>query len=288
MAGFLYWWPGRETGVSRAHAGEAGLAYAFDAELACSLGFGGPDGGKGAVFAQGSTPPKIDLPHQTWRKIPKSPIDAWVGYDNDAKPGPDDLLRAQALPGHDVELLDGRKWHVPVARAVSDAGGQITYRCALPQTLDCNDDGELVVGSVVDRHAPLWTLALTWFDVWSAAIGGAPDVPGEDAKIEYDRTVGEVIADAEVALAANYRVSRAECMALGIFDVEAVTARAVLDALIDMPAMVAFASAAQKKTAESALGISCTDGGPAVDTSATDRPAPTCGRSRSGSATNRL
>ena len=121
MASFLYWWPGRDVMVSRSHAGEAGLAYAFDQEIACTLGYSGPDGGKGAVFAQGADP-RIDLDNQTWRKIPKSPVDAWVGHDNRAKPGPDDLLRAQQIDGHLVKLLDGSQWLIPVARPPAGGG----------------------------------------------------------------------------------------------------------------------------------------------------------------------
>jgi hypothetical protein len=42
----------------------------------------------------------------------------WLGYDKEARPGPDDLQRAEIVCGYTVNLSDGGKWEIPTAPAL--------------------------------------------------------------------------------------------------------------------------------------------------------------------------
>ncbi len=211
MAGFLYWWPDHTGDVTLARAKTAGLAYAFDAPPKWSAGYTGPDDRRGVVFGQ-DVDTKIDRASQTWRKIPKSPVDAWVGYENDAKPGPEDLIREQQIDGHVVKLLDGREWLIPVARAAADGGDPMTAilrgSCRLPRRVEQSDDGDLIAGPVFAEYDDLWALAERWFDVWlSAAVAAHGREPTEDGGVvsTVDMGVGELVDGAVRALSVNGR-----------------------------------------------------------------------------------
>ncbi len=264
MASFLYWWPERDVGVSRSHAGAAGLAYAFDREIECTTGYSGPDGNKGAVFGQRDDT-KIDLPNQTWRKIPKSPVNAWVGFDNDARPGPGDLLRDKGLPGHFTGLLDGNEWLIPVARGVVEDGDGLGWYVALPCDSALDDDGNWTDGDVTARYAGLWQLACDWFQHQCNA--GKKGTKKISVQTDFKETRGH----AATVLAVNYRIGAVEAAMLNVFDSSQAASRIVLNTLIDVPTIEQFA---EKKTGGDRGGSRSSDG-PADSIEATAPALPT-------------
>ena len=130
MAAFLYYIPHGSTGIKFEELQMLGLGYAFGKELNRRDIKGGPDRGDGVLFSDGERMPSELLGYfgdrQTWRKIAGLSKDAWVGFYDDQRPAPEDLLRPDPLPGHAIELMDGRKWQIPMAVEATDRDGGST------------------------------------------------------------------------------------------------------------------------------------------------------------------
>ncbi len=233
MPGFIYYIPDLTTGVKVPDLRKAGLGYAFEpwdgarcvaAGVQCgpgegsggaSGGGGDSGGGKGVVAAD----PRYTDPsllgyypdQQQWVKVPGT--QAYVGWRQGQKSTPADLARPTQLNGHEVRLGDGHRWRVPVARALIEQDGDMRYSVALPTSTGLDEQGNWAPGQVVERYKPLWELACQWWDGITGAVGdqGDSDVA---ASFNFDG-----INDAALrALAANYRIGKAEVAALGVFD----------------------------------------------------------------------
>lgn len=224
MSGFLYYLPGKET-PKLDDARAVGLAYAFEGEFKFRGCHSGPDGTIGAVCAVTTEGLGYYPDRQTWRQIPGSPV--WLGYVKDAPPPPEDLARTEQLSGHRVKLGDGKAWLCPVARGVADNGDWVGHYLALPAKVTLSDSGEWTIGEVEERYRELWSLALSFWDVFSGS------VKGDDSPVSFD-FAGSLDA-AVTCLQANYRIGRTEAAALGLFDHQAVKAGLVLQALVDWP-----------------------------------------------------
>ena len=261
MAGLLYYVPGHTGQMMSGDACKLGLAHAFghlkDEGLLCRGVYNkGPDekdGGSGAgtVVAEPTFAGKVGVfsDRQTWRKVPGS--DAYVGYYTDDPPKPADVARSQMLPGHRVELGDGQKWTVPIARGIAEHGDNMMIGCTLPTAMAIDDDGNWQEGAVVPKYAALWKLAEQWWDTVvtaSAAVEGA-DVSDAGLIVE----LADQNDAALLVLSANYRLGKAEVVLLGLFTSD--TYGELLGALIDMPTMLAW----QKKTTAIA-GSNSSDG----------------------------
>jgi len=262
MAGFLYYLPeGQPAGVFL----ERRKAVFGDLQVA-RRGCVGPDGSKGALLipaVKHPPQPRYLANEQTWREIPAKP-DApswWIGYETSRRPGPDDLVRRNALfSGHPVTLEDGREWRAPVARFLNGA-------TALPQSLGLNDAGELAPVPL-NGHNALWERAVGFWDRFMAAIE-------QTAAGEEPLPVQEDWRTAVVALQQNYHIGVEEVGVLRILGTE--SAVRVLQALIDLPSLETIIEE-QKKTEDGAAASSNTDSGATASDRHTARPAPTSKR----------
>lgn len=202
---------------------------------------GGPGGTGGVVIAadppgRGASP---SYQPEGWRWIPArsdrqtgTEPPYWLGVSTTAPPTPAELVRPWIVPGEGIELGDGNVWTVPQARLASRNGILMT---GLPLAHGLSDDGEEIT-TIAAEYARLWDLA---GEVWATCIcvvlaqvreqgvEGLPDEPppAEPMTPEREREI------ATAALAANYRVGRAEVLALGLLETR--TTGAILRALVD-------------------------------------------------------
>lgn len=228
MSEFLYYLPGKDRNTGLVAIRAAGLGYAFDRQPTVGRVENFPPGGgpPGVVLADGDAVQVVAVQpdRQRWRKAPGA--EHWVGMFTDAEPpGPGDLVRASPLPGHAVELADGKEWIVPTARAWSETEGGHGWSRALPGMVDLDDDGKWTVGDVEPRYAGLWQIAEQWYDTIAA--------PTETEDGDFLIDFGDVQAAAVTALQANYRIGPAGVVLLKLFTTQ--TAYQVLNALIDWP-----------------------------------------------------
>jgi hypothetical protein len=169
---------------------------------------------------------------QTWVKIPANDHGVWVGFYNNDRPSPKELIRTRNLiPGHMTLLADQQKWLVPIARGASDNDGQIVWYNALPTTSILDDKGEWLAGDVCKEHEYLWQLAMNWDDSVRNAVVDDDDQESETKKIIYN--FNELHHSTVKVLQTNYRVSGIECALLGLLTEQVCVE--VMNALIDWP-----------------------------------------------------
>lgn len=262
MAGFIYYLPHSldlkpEAWQERRRAVIGGLPCA---RRGCS----GPDDATGLLLVpQVAAPPRCryDPPSQTWRKAPGG---WWLGWQTDTPPGPDDVIRADAVRiNHPVELADGNEWLVPVARLVSGDTG-------LPQVLDLTEDGTLQ--PIPDeRYRPILDAAE---QLWSRIMDALGQVSDEDADEDGGIEI-DVQADRRLAVDAltiNYHLGVEEIGLLRLLGTE--SANEVIGALVDAPGMRRCLHAmAQKKSETDASSNG--DSGARETPAATSPPTPT-------------
>jgi len=242
MAGFLYFIPDREAGLSADGLRAAGLGYALDGAVHQQhLLSGGPNGRGGIVLADAEhcDPARVRYvaEDQEWIESGTN----WIGRWKDDKIGPDDLARVKTVPGHYVELADGNPWLCPAARLHAIEAGAVRWRHVLPRGVVRGPDKKWQAGAVVPRYRRLWEIGLAWWDVRMAAL--PPDAKvGDTITFDFDGSNESAVE----CLAANYRIGPEEVSLLGIFDSD--SARSILDALIDLPTVIALTNELQKKT----------------------------------------
>jgi hypothetical protein len=256
MSGFLYFIPDHITRVEQLR--EWGLGYLFEAG---GRGFY-PCQGRGVGGVQGTVigderlmdAPRITCreTEQTWRKVPKQSHgatkprshegDVHVGMWNDARPGPEDLVRTDALAGHNVRLCDGNEWIIPVARGASETDGELRYAARLPRRIDLDDEGRWVSGKIVDRYRELWDVACAFWDAFTGA-----GIVRQEGGVAVHMDFEEMMQGAVTAIAVNYRIGALETAMLGLFD--EVNLGEILRAVIDWPVIERFV---QKKSSEPA------------------------------------
>jgi len=275
MPAFFYYLPGSDVSPRRIAA--LGLGYALGGSFARRDVHGGPDGGDGVLLADAARLAGDELGYypakQKWRIAaagsprtgPQSPDCAYfIGlYANHPAPGPADLLRPDALQGHELTLLDGNRWLVPIARGYAEEDGDLRWYKNLPQVLDLDDDGHWTRGAILPRYAALWDLACRWEQARMNNRGREP-ADGPDAVIRFQ--FADIIDAAVTALAANYAIGRLEAALAGLLSEEA--AVEVLDALIDLPTRLAWC---KKKLAAESTGEDSSVS-PADSTAAIDPP----------------
>lgn len=167
----------------------------------------------------------FDLAHEPDRQrwVRSGTDGLWIGVDLLDKLCPNDVVRAEIVPGHTVTLGDGQAWEIPVARFAHGGTG-------LPRRRVLTDGG-----------GRAWEVEEAYRDLCGFAEQAWRARAGDDVAItqdELDRYCGQ-------AMGVNYRLGEEEAIALGLFTDRA--QRGILDALLDWPTVLAIA-AAQKKT----------------------------------------
>lgn len=157
----------------------------------------GPDGQDGVLLyprSIGSELPRIryDEDKQTWIRFKNF----YIGWLNDEKPGPDDILRRESCLGYPGQDVYGREWSIPVVASNDER------RVTLPQRYGYDADGNFVMKRR-PQDLPLYELA-----------GRIADVM--DVSAEKDMKEHEVAAAAIAFLSVNYRVSPAEIYAFDV------------------------------------------------------------------------
>lgn len=243
MGFFLYYVPGAPAlptgeGVYASLLDKLGLATTLSGTTCESVKVeqNGPDGGPGVVFVphvavspcEGTHRCGVYADAQTWIPGPKDDagdgkgsVRYWIGYFNDAVPGPDDLSRGCTLYSREREMGDGRMWRVPVAetlplRRMLDAEGE---DIAVPRAEHrafhalANEFLEMVLPHSADMtEMPEWEIERYWalaagglgllyrVDVFECKVLGLLEVGGDSSLINVCLdTIGYslVVADME-------------------------------------------------------------------------------------------
>lgn len=234
MPGLLYFLADRDRTITPDDLRRIGLGHAFDRRVAGNNATGALGGRNGVVLAD---PTRVEShrigyypDRQQWFQMPMPDVNAWVGRYTDAPVKPEDLARAEQLDGHWVTLGDEQRWLAPVARAQTEHDGELRWHNALPAATTIDAEGHWVEAGVLPRYAPLWPIATAFWDQWMGAKedGGGP---ADTATVSFDFAGANDAALA--ALAANYRLGKAEVALLGLFNDQ--TVLGILLALVDGP-----------------------------------------------------
>jgi len=223
MAGFMYFAADRQKAtVDLEDAEKWGLSYAFNSTPESRQVMNGPSGTHGVVFTdhlrQGGRTAGYYPDQQTWREMPE--VDGrpalWFGYWNDAKPGPDDLMRPSPL-AHDfsIKLADGNLWKVPRIRCYDNDSQR--WECAMPSRMDFDKHGNLFAASPLEQHLGLWEMT---HGVATLICLGEQTVP--------PITDRDVQRAAVAILQANYCVDIPELVLLGALSTGAMFAQVVM------------------------------------------------------------
>lgn len=227
MPGFLYFLPkARQIDINQGGLSRWGLSYLVDdlggdsssnvhLHARGCVGIGGVEGmvvGSSAnwqVEQVKLTPDAIE-----WVKFPKSfvadgnLVPSLGRMKSEPLPGPQDLARAEQIPGKYLTLVDGRKWLIPNARVITEFGSSI---CNLKSTFDLDDEtGDWVRGQVLPQFRKIWDHGNNYMDARQDAMLAAQ--PGEEISWNIPNWQ-ELVTD---AIQANYRVSSRELATLGV------------------------------------------------------------------------
>ena len=227
MAGLMYFVEGHQATLTQDQIDQYGLRHAFDrgripyhAEIAGET----PSGRPGSLITNerklAPYVPAYAPAEQRWKQMSER---AWVGLWKAAVPGPEDLARAELLPGYPMVFEDGKAWRVPVV-FVPDSSG--VPESILPRYLDVDAQGNPTRGETLDKYAWMVETARPFFDAWLAswtpAVDGAFErkrAGDEDAlnDISYMVRLDSMAIDAAKILGANYRVSLPEVALLRLW-----------------------------------------------------------------------
>jgi len=176
---------------------------------------------------------------QTWKCA--SGGSHFIGMWNDARPGPEDLVRARLLDGYWVTMGDGRRWAIPVARAYGGDGQG--PRNVLPCSRQLSDDGKWEPGEVLPAYRNLWRHVERYVDIFRRMKAGDDTAIEEAGDFQQE---SDMIA---CALAANYRVGPVEVSLLGLVD--SMVVAPVVEVLIDKLSLDELSKKVQASGAES-------------------------------------
>jgi hypothetical protein len=243
MAGFLYYVPtAQTTAQARTGLADAGVDADLFEGLAGNHSAKGPDGAGGFILGPAPGPNVVNLDSQEWLEVPGKRY--WVGCYKSTPPGPADLALDPQIAGHEVELGDGNRWLIPVARKYREYKGTLGWVLALPRTRRINADGNWEEGDVVKRHRPLWHEVMRIEELYERYEDG-DEMAFENVTID---TETKLVA---MAIATNYRIGPAEITLLGLIDGAVI--QPVIDAVRDMPTLVSLAKKAEASGEESIL-----------------------------------
>jgi hypothetical protein len=261
--GFLYFVSGDERPPTLDKLRKWGLGYAFSKSPEHRpINSNSPSGKPGGVIAEPERHQgKVAGYHkaeQTWRKLPivEGRPEIWVGYWNDAKPTPADLVRAPLLPGAvSMRLGDGEHWLIATLTEF-DAETK-SGECTLPAPLDYDEYGNLFTTRPVGEYGELWDA------VHPVAMGicFGSNEPDSDIK---EPTEQEIRKAAFRLLQANYVVDMPELVALGCLQNDSTFRTIVIASCRGEWLMDAIRDVAKKNEPQPAANISDTTGGKAA------------------------
>lgn len=246
MAGLLYYIP-KSRSVTRKAIAKAGLDIVIVNDKFAKVPSKGPDGKGGVILAVHPDNPKgkkakcgYYKDEQTWFETEKY----WVGFDNASPPEPIDLERKEVIDGHEVKLLDGREFTIPIARTY-DMG------TTLPEALVLGKDGK-VVAEIIPRFVEISAKAHRLADEWGYS---EEEKPTEDREFETDEARFHLAVE---CLSINYRIGPVEASLLRLLDTYNVVK--IIGALIDSPTIKRIMEAmneARKKKDDAQTEIGC-------------------------------
>lgn len=164
---------------------------------------------------------------QIW--IKRFDTNSWICASGIHKPTPEQLAREVQIPGVDVELIDGRKWRIPVLRQWKSDNDQLQFDPRLPRLISRSPQGWMV-GDVIPKYRSIWNLSLKVGQILFDQITGSAN------KAELDDT--QLVDYAVEVLALNYRVDVHVVSAAELLSSE--IAGLILRSSLDWDAMRAF------------------------------------------------
>lgn len=225
MSGLLYFIQGVDTGSDEAIK-KAGLEEVFGTD---SRDFRGASSGPGtlggvivAVSQRNQDIPKQRIGYypedQTWQEVEKGKY--WIGMNNTRPLLPEGIERTEQIDGHWVELNDGNKWLIPVARKF-DQG------TVLPRALILGPEGELVA-EILPKYVQFWKKVEK---VYNNFIDAMKKDDSDDAL-----TVQEGWDIAVEAMQYNYAINKWGISFRRLLTTENV--KAILEAIVDIPTLL--------------------------------------------------
>lgn len=214
MGSFLVFIDGNQNATGREILASCGLsALVSDAGSPVAAteisGNGGPSGNGGMLvlpFSKGASvdPPLLFSPAlQTWvRCKPSDAVDYWIGWQNDSKPGPDDLARAVQHEGPRVRFHDGNLWQLPACLLTRQVYGLDDHGRPCRRT-------EPMSQSLLDLIGPSYELLERHYG--TLAQGLASEFDADD----HLSVVGELLSK-------NYHITTTIALALGMITPELV------------------------------------------------------------------
>jgi hypothetical protein len=231
---FLYFVPGNSCAVPKC------LEYAFEGKtISRQQTMSGPMGSASGFLLANSDDPtraKLDLPNQTWKRIPGIEIEAYCGVWNDQKITPSSLQRSVILDSHTVELDDGSAWQCAIARGFDS--DRLSYFSNVPRVLELSSSGKWVLGAFSPQYRRFMQLALAYANANELAVDNG------ESTFAFD----DVDELAVLGLTCNYKVSSIELSFLE--DAYSVSVRnKLLEAILDFPTLHLWAK--KKREADS-------------------------------------
>jgi len=197
----------------------------------------GPGGQACSLISLGEDAGKLHFKpeQQHWQKSMNDKY--WLGFYNDDRPTEKDLRRKRQLAGHEIELIDGGKWLIPIARMISRGS-------TLPQTLILGKNGEVITEELSEYAEFSSRVGQLWEDF---------QCENKWKEGEPKLTVTERMQLVIEALAWNYHIGADEVNLLKLITTQNISE--LLAAIIDVPTLIEAAKqmADEKKKGESAV-----------------------------------
>jgi len=223
MSAFVYYVPGVQA-ASPDVLRNTGLGALLGPNITTRIVNGGPNGGTGLVICREGGSALYHAESQTWTAADTH----WVGYENNARPGPFDLLRDDNVGGHAVKMGDGNQWLVPILR-VAPAGPLLPHAHYF-----CMGEGGKFQSRLRPEFMALGQKVESMWTEYATRVGMIDTEAGDMATftLEIDDDCS-LIAD---ALAFNYRVGKIEISLLALLTPSSL--QKALEALLDIPTLL--------------------------------------------------
>jgi hypothetical protein len=199
-----------------------GLDYAFDQGPDVLPGEG-PEGSSGVFFSHpaSNTRSLQTLIKQGVDWTPYDPSDAdsrlWIGIPSGEQIPPQVCARDNQVTGHAVSMGDGQTWIIPIARFTTGPAAGTT-----PLNVRLQWDGETWQdGSMTPEHRKYFEQAVRFFNVFISRLEKIAE-KNTNEDIQEDITLPEECDMVALGLRINYRISRPEISALGLFSTDTI------------------------------------------------------------------